>query len=113
PLSTWMSKPRDPVTGANANASPPMNPPIHEPVSSRTRAKVARPFSGSVNNCSALYASTAFPVTHMIGEVSGYAPSRCSVNAVTPDSGANAGKFHQPVESGRCFAFHATVDVFS
>jgi len=53
------------------------------------------------------------PVSHTIGEVNGYTPSRCSVNAVTPDSGAKLGKFHQPALNGRCFAFHASIDVFS
>jgi len=35
------------------------------------------------------------------------------MNAVTPDSGANDGKFHHSLVIGTCFAFHARVDVFS
>jgi hypothetical protein len=48
-----------------------------------------------------------------MGDETGYTSSRCSVNAVTPDAGANDGKFHQASVSGRCVAFHARIVVTS
>ena len=77
-----------------------------------TSAKVAMPFNGKHRRSTRLYARTGLPVSQITGDATGYAPSRCSVKAVTPESGANDGKFHHPGLSGMCVAFHARIAQF-
>ena len=90
-----------------------MNAAALDPVSSRASAKAAIPLSGIARRNTTLCASTGLPLSQITGDAIGYVSRRCSVNAVTPVSGANEGKFHQASVNGTSVAFHARMAVFS